>query len=186
MTRRLILQTLLVMLFAGQAMAAPPARGPQVGDIPPAQLGEDPDGAPVSLAGYRGKVVVLAFWTSSCGYCLKELPALDALQRQAGDQWLKIVTVNVQDDIADYRAMMRQMRDYALVMTRDASGDIAAGYGVNAYPNLWMIDPQGRIASHHVGYGEDSLNAIIDEVKRLLTIEMERRQAIGASPAAAG
>jgi len=63
---------------------------------------------------------------------------------------------------------------------------IAAGYGVNAYPNLWMIDPQGRIASHHVGYGEDSLNAIIDEVKRLLTIEMERRQAIGASPAAAG
>ena len=177
----------LCLLFAGQAVAAnASAPAPVVGDIPPALVGKDRDGHRVDLGEYRGKVVVLTFWASWCGYCLKELPALNALQRQAGDQWLKIVTVNVQDDIADYRAMMRQMRDYTLVMTRDASGDIAAGYGVNAYPNLWMIDPQGRIASHHVGYGEDSLNAIIDEVKRLLTIEMERRQAIGASPAAAG
>jgi thiol-disulfide isomerase/thioredoxin len=178
---------MLCLLFAGPVMAATtPASVPAVGDVPPALLGKDRGGHRVDLGEYRGKVVVLAFWASWCGYCLKELPALDALQRQAGDQWLKIVTVNVQDDIADYRVMMRQMRDYALVMTRDGSGDIAAGYGVKAYPNLWMIDPQGRIASHHVGYGEDSLQSIIDEIKRLLTLEMERQQANAASPAAAG
>lgn len=178
---------MLCLLFAGSAAAATtPATAPAVGDIPPALLGKDRDGHRVDLGEYRGKVVVLTFWASWCGYCLKELPALDALQRQAGGQWLKVVTVNVQDDMADYRAMMRQMRDYALVMTRDGSGDIAAGYGVKAYPNLWMIDPQGRIASHHVGYGEDSLRSIIDEIKRLLTLEMQRQQAAAASPAAAG
>lgn len=178
---------MLCLLLAGQAVAATPsAPALSVGDTPPALLGKDRDGHRVDLGEYRGKVVVLTFWASWCGYCLKELPALDALQRQAGDQWLKVVAVNVQDDMADYRVMMRQMRDYGLVMTRDGSGDIAAGYGVDAYPNLWMIDPQGRIASHHVGYGEDSLRSIIDGIKRLLTLEMERRQAAGASPAAAG
>ena len=183
--RRIML--MLCLLMAGQAVATTPsAPAPAVGDIPPALLGKDRDGHRVDLGEYRGKVVVLTFWASWCGYCLKELPALDALQRQAGDQWLNVVTVNVQDDMADYRVMMRQMRDYALVMTRDGSGDIAAGYGVKAYPNLWMIDPQGRIASHHVGYGEDSLRSIIDEIKRLLTLEMQRQQASAPSAAAAG
>jgi thiol-disulfide isomerase/thioredoxin len=182
-----LLALMLCLLLAGQVVAAtPPAIAPAIGDIPPALLGKDRDGHRINLGDYRGKVVVLTFWASWCGYCLKELPALDALQRQAGDQWLKIVTVNVQDDIADYRVMMRQMRGYALVMTRDGSGDIAAGYGVKAYPNLWMIDPQGRIASHHVGYGEDSLRSIIDEIKRLLTIEMQRQQAGSVTSAAPG
>lgn len=177
----------LCLLFAGTAVAAtPPATVPAVGDIPPALLGKDRGGRCVDLEEYRGKVVVLTFWASWCGYCLRELPALNALQQQAGDHWLKIVAVNVQDAMADYREMMRQMRDYALVMTRDGSGDIAAGYGVKAYPNLWMIDPQGRVASHHVGYGEGSLQSIIDEVKRLPTLETERREASTTSAATAG
>ena len=51
---------------------------------------------------------------------------------------------------------------------------------MKAYPNLWMIDPQGKVASHHVGYGEDSLQALITEIKRLLTVEMQRQQAAAA------
>jgi hypothetical protein len=46
-----------------------------------------------------------------------------------------------------------------------------------------MIDPQGRIASHHVGYGEDSLESIINEIKRLLTEEMHRQQGQAAQAA---
>jgi thiol-disulfide isomerase/thioredoxin len=160
MTRRLILQTLLVMLFAGQAMAAPPARGPQVGDIPPAQLGEDPDGAPVLLAGYRGKVVVLAFWTSSCGYCLKELPALDALQRELGAQALQVVAVNLRDGSKDYGVMLKQMRGYALLPARDGGGEVGDAWGVQVFPNLWMIAADGRVASHREGYYEDALPGI--------------------------
>jgi thiol-disulfide isomerase/thioredoxin len=158
----------------------PPATAPAIGDLPPAALGKDGKNRAVDLSAYRGKVVIVTFWASWCGYCLKELPALNALQAQAGDQWLKIIAVNVQDGAAEYRAMTRQMQDYKLLLTRDRDGDIAAGYGVKAYPNLWMIDPQGRVASHHVGYGEDSLQAVIDEIKRLLTAEMERQQAARA------
>ncbi len=170
--RRLVLGFAL-LLAATWAQAATPV----VGDVPPAALGKDNGGKAVDLAEHRGKVVIVTFWASWCGFCLKELPALNALQQQVGDQWLKIIAVNVQDDTATYRTMMRQMRGYTLVLSRDRSGDIAAGYGVKAYPNLWMIDTQGKVASHHVGYGEDSLAAIVGEIKRLLTAEMERQQA---------
>ena len=174
----------LVPVLAGVLCALPTVAGaktgtaaPTTGSVPPALLGKDRDGDVVDLGAYRGKVVVVTFWASWCGYCLKELPALNELQRQAGDQWLKIIAVNVKDDTAAYRAMLRQMHDYTLVMTRDRNGAIAEGYGVSAYPNLWMIDPQGRVASHHMGYGEGSMQAIIDEIKRLLTTEMQRQQA---------
>jgi hypothetical protein len=55
---------------------------------------------------------------------------------------------------------------------------IAAGYGVRAYPNLWMIDPRGNVRSHHVGYGDDSFANIADEIRQLLNEEMQRQQAV--------
>lgn len=170
---------LAVCLLLGTltAIAAPPASAPAIGGVAPLQLGKDGKNNGVDLSAYRGKVVIVTFWASWCGYCLKELPALNALQEQVGNQWLQTIAVNVQDENADYRAMTRQMRDYKLLLTRDRSGDIAASYGVKSYPNLWMIDPQGNIASHHVGYGEGSLQAIIDEIKRLLQAELARQQA---------
>lgn len=174
---------LVCLLMASQVMAVPAPDAPVMGEPAPALLGRDRDGHATDLAEYRGKVVVVTFWASWCGYCLKELPALNALQQQAGDQWLKIIAVNVEDAPRNYRAMLRQMRDYVLVMTRDPDGSIAADYGVKAYPNLWIIDPQGRVASHHVGYGEDSLQGIVDEIKRVLTLEMVRRQAAAAAAA---
>lgn len=111
---------------------------------------------------------MISFWASWCSYCRKELPALNQIQAQAGDSFLKVVAVNVKDETSDYRAMTRQMRDYALTLTRDRDGSIAEGYGVESYPNLWIIDPQGRVASRHNGYGDDSFGEIVGEIRRVL------------------
>ncbi|MCY7353702.1 MAG: TlpA family protein disulfide reductase [Lysobacter sp.] len=182
--RRWILAAILALCaqsaWAASPTAAPPPAAPAIGETPPPALGKDGKGKAINLADYRGKVVIVTFWASWCGYCLKELPALNALQTGAGEQWLKIIAVNVQDEMPQYRAMLRQMRDYTLVMTRDRDGDIAATYGVKAYPNLWMINPQGKVAVHHVGYGESSLQEIINEIKRLLYVEMERQKTAAA------
>ncbi len=182
--RRLILAAALTLCAQLAWAAAPvvaPTEAPVIGDIPPRALGKDGKGKDgkgklINLADYRGKVVIVTFWASWCGFCLKELPALNDVQTGAGDQWLKIIAVNVQDDNDDYRAMMKQMRGYALAMTRDRDGAIAAAYGVKAYLNLWMIDPQGKVAVHHVGYGESSLQGIVEQIKRLLNLEMARQK----------
>jgi thiol-disulfide isomerase/thioredoxin len=184
--KRLVASLLAIVLATSSALAAnssTSAKAPEIGAMAPTALGKDGKSKAVDLADHRGKVVIVTFWASWCGYCLKELPALNALQTKMGDTWLKIIAVNVQDDTNAYRAMTKQMRDFQLVLSRDRSGDIAATYGVEAYPNLWMIDPQGRVASHHVGYGEDSLQSIIDEIKRLLTEEMQRQKREAAAGA---
>lgn len=128
--------------------------------------------------------VLVDFWASWCGPCRKELPGLDALQKHAGDKILKVIAVNVKDSTEDYRLMMRQMKDYTISMTRDRSGEIAEGYGVKAYPNLWIIDPQGKVAAHHVGYGEDSLEALVNQINQVIVAEQQRQKAAAAASAA--
>lgn len=186
--------TIAGLLLATALLLAPPTHAstgtstspaPAAGELPPQLLGKDRNGNQVDLGAHRGKVVIVTFWASWCGYCLKELPVLDRLQVRAGDRILRIIAVNVEDDNDVYRAMTRQMRDYTLTMTRDRNGRIARGYGVDAYPNLWLIDPQGRIAGHYVGYGEDTLAEILTTIKTLLEAEVERQQAAPAPAAAA-
>lgn len=163
---------LMVTLIATQAASArelPPPPFPL--DSPPQALGKDRGGKEVSLADYSGKVVIVTFWASWCTYCLKELPVLNAFQQQAGEQWLRIVSINVKDDNDDYRAMTRQMKDYALTMTRDRNGKVADVWGVNSYPNLWIIDRRGRVAGRHVGYGEGSFEGIVNDIQKLLRAE---------------
>lgn len=181
--RNLLAGLMAVVLCAGAALPAQAAE-PKTGDLPPAMLGKDREGDVVDLAQHRGKIVVVTFWASWCGPCRKELPGLDALQKHAGDKILKVIAVNVEDSTEDYRAMMRQMKDFTITMTRDRSGDIAGGYGVKAYPNLWIIDPQGKVAAHHVGYGEDSLDALVEEINQVIVAEQRRQKAAMAGAAA--
>ena len=168
---------------AAPSHAAEPAKaasvGPKVGEVPPALLGKDRRGDLVDLSQYHGKVVVVSFWASWCGPCRKELPGLDLLQKHAGDKLLKVIAVNVEDSTDDYRMMMRQMKDFTITMTRDRDGKIAAGYDIRAYPNLWIIGLDGKVAANHRGYGEDSLERIINDINRVL-----REQAALMPPAA--
>ena len=169
---------LLAFLLSAAACIAQAAE-PAIGDMAPSHLGKGRDGKPVTLEQQRGKVVVVTFWASWCTYCLKELPVLDSLQRHAGEL-LQVIAVNVKDSPEDYRVMMRQMKQYSILQSRNSAGEIADGYGVTAYPNLWIIDRQGRIAAHHRGYGEGSLEEIVGEINRVL-----RESAAVPVPAAA-
>ena len=65
----------------------------------------------------------------------------------------------------------------------NTDGKIANSYAVNSYPNLYVIDQAGVIASVHVGFGEDSLVEIIDDINALLV--KPATPAVPAAPAAA-
>jgi thiol-disulfide isomerase/thioredoxin len=178
----------MILLLASAWAQAASVAAPAIGDIPPQILGRDRNGDPVDLAQLRGKVVVVTFWASWCGYCRKELPALDAMQSAAGSDYFRVVAVNVQDGNAEYRDMLRKMPGYTLTFARDRSGNIAESYGVKSYPNLWIIDPEGRVAGRHIGYGEDSFVEIVDEISRVVQAEVDRLHAApaAAAPAASG
>ncbi len=171
-------RVLLALVLGWLSVSTSFAQAPAIGDAAPVQLGKDKDGKIVDLSAYRGKLVIVTFWASWCPQCLKELPVLEALQQKVGDQWLQVIAVNVQDPNDVYRQMTRQMRGYRTLLVRDRSGDIAQAYDVRAYPNLWIIDRQGRIAARHLGYGEHSLERIVNDIQRIL-----REEITAATPA---
>lgn len=167
--RRLLCSVLLVMSLAlslapGPATAA--SRGPEVGDLAPALLGQDPDGKPVTLDAWRGKLVVVAFWNSKCAYCLVEVPTLENLQDVVGLEHLQVVVVNLNDSGKDWNSMLQQMRGYSLAQARDGSGTVAAAWGVQMFPNLWLLDARGRVQRHWEGYLEEALPGILEDIQR--------------------
>ncbi len=87
------------------------------GKAPPDALGVDKDKHEVHVSDYRGKVVVLTFWASWCGQCLKELPILESVQRKGGKDRIVVVAINSDKDRSDYLAMRRRMKDFTMTMT---------------------------------------------------------------------
>jgi thiol-disulfide isomerase/thioredoxin len=172
--------------FAAHAVdpAAARAAGPAIGDPAPTSLGKDRDGHPVDLAQHRGKIVVVTFWASWCGPCRHELPMLDDLQKQAGNDFLQVIAVNEDEDYKAYRAMLRQMKGFSLLLARDTGRAVFDRYDIKAYPNLWIIDPRGKVVAHEVGYGEGSFGEIVDRIRKIMVHEIEaQKAAAGPRPA---
>ena len=62
-----------------------------VGKLAPPIAGPDVDGRPVSLADYKGKVVLVDFWATWCPPCVASIPALNTLAQKYHDQGFVIV-----------------------------------------------------------------------------------------------
>jgi thiol-disulfide isomerase/thioredoxin len=154
----------LFLALAGQAVAGQTPANVSVGDTPPDDLGRSRNGDEILISARHGKVVVVTFWASWCGYCRKELPMLAGLQEAAGKDRLEVVAVNFQDDRDVYRALLRKLKGVQLTMTHDATGRIGDAYGVKGIPHLLVIGRNGRVAFKATGYGEESIQEILDAV----------------------
>lgn len=148
--------------------AAATAAAPRVGEAPPDYLGSTPDGRQVRISELRGKVVMVSFWASWCGYCRRQFPVLDGFQRRVGRDDLEVVVVNFKEPARDYRQVVRQLRKSVVTWTHDADGAISDAYGVNAVPRLFVIDRWGDLALVRGGYSQEQLPALVEAVNGLL------------------
>ena len=54
-----------------------------------------PDGKPLTLADFKGKTVLVNLWATWCAPCLKEMPALDVLEKEMGGPDFAVVAINI-------------------------------------------------------------------------------------------
>ncbi len=121
-----------------------------VGKPAPAFALQTMDGSPVSLEQYKGKVIVLNFWSSWCIPCKEENPALtDMWERYRGTDvvLLGIVFQDSADAARAYTARLGNTWPSAL----DDSGRVALSYGVFGPPETYFIGADGIIAGRHIG-----------------------------------
>lgn len=112
---------------------------------------------PLTLAGLRGKVVLLDFWTYSCINCLRTLPHINRWAEQYGPQGLVVVGVHTPEF-----AFERSRRNLQTAMQRFGVKHAVAqdnryatwkAYGNQYWPASYLIDARGRIQYQHVGEG---------------------------------
>ena len=130
--------------------------GPVIGEPAPVDLiGTTPDGEQIRIGDHRGKVVVVSFWASWCGYCRRQFPLLDHLQKEAGREQLRVVLVNYQESSSDYRKIRRALRTSTVTWTHDPDGALSGAFTVQGVPHMLVFDKAGDLAAVRSGYSGD-------------------------------
>jgi cytochrome c biogenesis protein CcmG/thiol:disulfide interchange protein DsbE len=108
------------------------------------------DGRAVSLADFRGSVVVVNFWASWCLPCRDEAPILQALWESERGSGVVVIGINIWDRDAEARAFVHQ---YGLTFPTgpDRAGRIAVALGLRGIPETFVVDRAGRIAYRIAG-----------------------------------
>jgi peroxiredoxin len=125
----------------------------------------DEDGHPWRLRDHRGHVVVMNFWTVTCGPCVEEMPSLVDLGRIAEERGdVELVTISVDHSFADVRTVVP--RDAPLTILLDADRHVTRDlFGTRLFPETWIIDPRGVVRARVDG-GRDWASGIAQDAIR--------------------
>ena len=126
-------------------------------------------GQHVSLANYRGYVLVVEFFATWCKGCHESVPQLIRLNKTYGKQGLQILGLNPGvggDDLERVRKYIRQEQiNYPVAFADD---DILIDYGVQPIPAIYIIDKKGVLVEKYVGFNPDIEESMEKTIKTLL------------------
>jgi peroxiredoxin len=131
----------------------------------------DLSGKPVKLSSFRGKTVVLNFWTKTCRPCLEEMPALSDLSILLKNEDAVLVTVSTDDSADDARQTMMAVlnKEPPFPVLIDVDAKVVGGkFGTKLFPETWIIDPDGVIRARVDG-ARDWANPLVLDVVRMVS-----------------
>ncbi len=124
---------------------------------------------PLSLKDLKGKVVLLDFWTLCCINCIHIMPDLAKLEKKYPNQ---LVVIGVHspkfDNEKDTKSIRKAVLRYELAhpVVNDADRKIWERYGVQSWPTLVLIDPEGKLVG--VAQGEGNYDVLDRAIGKLV------------------
>jgi cytochrome c biogenesis protein CcmG/thiol:disulfide interchange protein DsbE len=167
---RSLRRTLLTVLATvSVAAAASNAGAPRAQDLlnkrAPGFALADLSGQSLTLANFRGKVVLLNFWATWCAPCQVEMPVFTAWQQQYGPQGFEIIGISMDDDAGAARRLAARLKlNYPVAIGDERLG--ARYGGVLGLPLTFLIDRNGIVRARF--QGETDLRLIERQVAALL------------------
>jgi thiol-disulfide isomerase/thioredoxin len=127
---------------------------------------------PLSLAGLRGNVVAVDFWTYGCINCTRTIPYLQGYWEQFKDQGLVIIGVHTPEfqhehELANVQAAVERL-GVRWPVVQDNDYQIWQAYHNRYWPHLYLIDKQGSVVFDHIGEGA------YDEIERQIAAALQR------------
>lgn len=110
----------------------------------------DIKGNPLSLSSLRGKYVILDFWGSWCGWCIKGIPDMKKYYEKYAGKF-EILGVDCNDTEEKWKAAVEKYELPWLHVYNPRNSSVLADYNVQGFPTKIVIDPQGNIAKIIVG-----------------------------------
>ena len=108
---------------------------------------KDAMGKPLSIANYKGKVVMIDFWATWCGPCRGELPNVVATYQKYHDKGFEIIGVSLD---SDQQKLLSFIKDNNMTWQQFFDGQgwsnkLAVKYGIESIPMTFLLDGNGRI-----------------------------------------
>lgn len=117
----------------------------RVGNPPPRAKLSALNGTTVRIPeDFRGKVVILHFWTGGCSSCAEEMPAMEKLYKKYRTKGLVILAVNVGQNMKIVKNLVKDA-DITYPVLLDPDKKMSESYDVIGVPRTYMVDRKGVI-----------------------------------------
>ena len=128
--------------------------------------GELMDGTSITLSELQGKPVIINFWATWCGPCVKEMPAFERLKDDFGDK-IGIIAVNCGDDAETVKDFVEE-NGYTFPVVLDEEYSISMLYPTNSIPYTVVLDAEGKVT--HISTGALDADTMYERYKEALGV----------------
>ncbi len=148
-------------------------KGEMVNEHAPDFTLKDLEGKDVSLSSLKGKIVVLDFWATWCGPCLRSFPAMNKLATEFKNSkdvvFLFINTwENVKDKVQNVKDFSKK-NNYNLEFLIDSENKVVTEYKVTGIPTKVFIGKDGNIKMRSIGFSGNT-DQLVEEVKTIIDV----------------
>jgi len=126
------------------------------------------DGKKVSLADYKGKVVLLNIWATWCAPCVAEMPSMEKLYQELKDEDFELLAVSVDESGVEVVTPFMKKHKLSFPVLLDTQGDIKSLYQLTGIPESFIMDKDGIIVEKVIGPRDWAASGVISYFRNLI------------------